>query len=308
MPIPRFLAGLAAALALLPDSAGATEAAAGRYIPGLFAFPMGAAIPPPGVYWSASTAYYHGSAGADAAFPVGGEIRAGLEATIIGQTLTGLWVPDVEIAGGAFAIGLSLPVQYLSATALLGGREERQSQTALGDIALAPRIGWQSGPHFWSLGLNVFAPTGAWEKGVLDNIGMNYWTFSPNLSYTYLDAARGLDVSLNVGIDINTENRDTDYRSGAMAHLDALVLKRIGERFSAGLFASVLEQVQDDKGRIADRLDGFRGRSRAIGPVLTYTAGPKERPVSVAFSWASEFGTENRPRGNALFLTISGSF
>lgn len=146
------------------------------------------------------------------------------------------------------------------------------------------------------------------QVGTVDNTGMNYWTFSPNVSYTYFDPARGLDFSVNAGIDFNTENPDTDYHSGTMTHLDALVIKHFNERFSAGIFGSVLYQLEDDEGGLADRLDGFKGRSYAIGPIITYEAGPKERPINIALSWAPEFGGKNRPKGNAVYLSVSGSF
>lgn len=309
MSTTRIVAGLTAAALLLPQQADATEAAAGHYIPGVFALPMGAAIPPPGLYWNVSTVYYDGSLEGDVRVPIAGEIRVGLDATIAGPTITGLWVPHSDLANGAsFAVGVSIPVQYLEATARLGAREVEQSQTGLGDIAITPKIGWNSGPHFVSAGLNIFAPTGSWNEGALDNTGMNYWTFSPNVSYTYFDAARGLDFSFNAGIDFNTENPDTDYHSGTMAHLDAVLIKHFNERFAAGIVGSVLYQIEDDEGGLADRLDGFKGRSHAIGPIITYEAGPKERPINIALSWASEFDVKNRPEGNAVYLSISGVF
>lgn len=287
----------------------ATEAVAGRYIPGVFAIPLGGVVPPAGVYWNADTTFYHGSLSADVAVPVAGELRAGLKATIIGETFTGLWVPNVEIAPDAsLAFSLSVPVEYLDASAFLGRREVSQAQTALGDIALGSKIGWHSGAHFFSLGLNVFAPTGKWEEGALDNIGMNYWTFSPTLAYTHLDTERSLDFSVTAGIDLNTENTDTDYHSGAMAHVDALILKGFTKRFSAGLFGSILYQVEDDSGGLADRLDGFKGRSFAIGPILKYTAGPEDNPISFSLNWAPEFGVKNRPKGNAVYFSIAGKF
>ena len=82
----------------------------------------------------------------------------------------------------------------------------------------------------------------------------------------------------------------------------------IPRRSTAGIFGSVLYQLEDDEGGLADRLDGFKGRSYAIGPIITYEAGPKERPINIALSWAPEFGVKNRPKGNAVYLSVSGSF
>ncbi len=309
MSTTRIVAGLTAAMLLSPHQADATEAVAGHYVTGAFALPKAAVIPPPGLYWNLTTSYYNGSISGDVEVPVAGEVRLGLDATFGGPNYTALWVPQTEMAGGAsFQLGLTLPVLYLSAEASAGRRNVEQSQTDFGDISISPKIGWNSGHHFFTAGLNIFAPTGAWEEGALDNIGMNYWTFSPTVAYTYFDPARGLDFSINAGLDFNTENPDTDYHSGTLFHMDAVLIKQFNERFGAGLVGSMLYQIEDDEGGLADRLDGFRGRSYALGPIITYEAGPKENPISIALSWASEFEVKNRFEGDAVYLSISGTF
>ena len=45
------LAVVMALAALLPGAARATEAVAGRYVPGVFAIPVAGITPPPGVCW-----------------------------------------------------------------------------------------------------------------------------------------------------------------------------------------------------------------------------------------------------------------
>lgn len=296
-------------ITLFPGAAAATEAAMGRYIPGVFAMPDAGVVPPmPGVYWSANTIYYKGDISADIQVPVAGDIVLGLDALIVGETFTGLWVPEVSLGNNTvLGLSLSIPVQYVEVSASLGGAEVTQRQTALGDIMFAPTIGWHSGTTFLSGSLRVYAPTGAWEEGALDNVGMNYWTFSPTVAFTHLDMQHGLDFSFTAGIDINTTNPDTDYHSGTMAHLDASVMKAFNEQFSAGIFGSVLYQLEDDDGA-PPVLDGFKGRSFAIGPMLKYTAGTKENPVNISFSWAPEFSVKNRTQGNGLYLAVSGKF
>lgn len=290
--------------------ASATEAALGHYITGSLAMPLAGIVPPPGLYWSTSPFYYSAESSGNVQIPVAGQLRAGLKAVVVGENFTALWVPDVQIAPNtSLSFVLSIPVEYVDATASLGARDVTQHNTGLGDILFAPTIGWHSGKNFLSASLHIFAPTGSYRNGALDNIGMNYWTFSPTLSYTYFNPTRGVDFSVVAGIDFNTKNPDTDYTSGALAHIDASLMQYLNKKFAIGVLGAVLYQIQDDKGGLADQLDGFRGRSFSVGPIVKYTAGSEKNPINISLSWAPEFGQRNRIKnGNGVYLSISGAF
>jgi hypothetical protein len=297
-------------LTFLPSYASATESALGRYIPGVFATPNAGIVPPvPGVYWQNSSFYYHGSADGSLEIPVGNSVRTGLESDFYSTTFTGLWVPELELGHGlTFALSASVPVQYLDISARLGPFETEDSSGSIGDIMIAPTLGWHSGTTFMSASLRIYAPTGAYDADALSNVGMNYWTFSPTFAFTHINPATGLEFDLLAGLDINTENQATDYTSGAMGHLDAVLIQNFSKQFGLGVFASVLYQLGDDKSTFADARDGFKGRSYAIGPILKYTAGTEAKPISMSLSWAPEFGTKNRLKGDGFYLNLSGSF
>lgn len=293
-----------------PNAALATEAALGHYLPGSLAMPLAGIVPPPGLYWSTSPFYYSAESAGNVQIPVAGQLRAGLKAVVVGVNFTALWVPDVQIAPNTtLSFVLSIPVEYVDVTARLGAREVTQRNTSIGDILFAPTIGWHSGKNFLSASVHIFAPTGSYHNGALDNIGMNYWTFSPTLSYTYFDPTRGIDFSATAGIDFNTKNPDTDYTSGALAHVDATLMQYLNKKFAIGVLGAMLYQIGDDKGGLADQLDGFKGRSFSVGPILKYTAGSEKNPVNISLSWAPEFGQKNRIKhGNGVYLNVSGKF
>ena len=311
--LPKLIAASAvAACAMTATQAEATEAAFGRYIPGIFAAPGVGVVPPvPGVYWQSSTIYYHGSASKDVQFPIGGTTQFGLKGDYFAQSFTGLWVPDIKLDDNlTLAFSFTLPFGYMKADVDLGRLGASDTDTGLGDIMFGPVLGWHSasGTTFASASLRIFAPTGSYDEDALANIGTNYWTFSPTLAFTTVNPANGLEFDLVGGIDINTKNPATDYTSGAMAHLDAAVIQNFNKQFGAGVFGAILYQFQDDEGPHADALDGFKGRSFAIGPMLKYTAGTEEKPINMSLSWAPEFGTKNRMKGNSFILNVSGKF
>jgi hypothetical protein len=305
-------ASTVAMAAIFATKAEATEAAFGRYIPGIFAAPGVGVVPPaPGLYWQSSTIYYHGSASQNLQIPIGGSTEFGLKGDYFAQTFTGLWTPDLKLGNNmALAFSFSLPVGYMHATVDLGRFETSDQDTALGDVMFGPILGWHSnsGTTFASASLRIFAPTGGYDENAIANIGTNYWTFSPTLSFTTVNPKNGLEFDITGGIDINTKNHATDYTSGAMAHLDALVMQNFSKKFGAGVFGSILYQFEDDKGPTADALDGFKGQSFSIGPMLKYVAGSETNPINMTLSWAPEFGVKNRMKGNSIILNVSGKF
>ncbi len=307
------LALTAALAAIVPHSAEATEAVAGRYVPGAYAAPGAGIVPPyPGMYWAESNVFYQGNASGQV--PFGNQVIAvGLEATLVQSVFAGLYVPKQDLPGNwTYAFSAAIPVGWSKGTADVLLFERTDEVAGLGDIAVMPLLfGWHNdqGDTFFSAGLNITAPSGRWEQGSLAFIGLNYWTFTPLFGFTHIDATNGIDYSAKLGFDINTPNDDTDYYSGVMAHLDLSITKSITDQLSFGAIAGFLEQIEDDDGTFADnRPDGFKGRSIAVGPLVKYKAKFDETEVDFTLSWAHEVEVKNRTKGDAVFLSASGKF
>lgn len=314
--IRRAFWGVATAtvLTFLGTQAQATEAAAGRYIPGAFAGPGAGIVPPiPGGYWAVSNIYYHGEASGDVPFG-DGSIALGLKADLWITGLAGVYVPEIDLPGNwTYAVQGLLPVGWTRAKAEVGSLEVIQEVGGIGDIAFAPIVlGWHSDSmETWlSTSLTITAPTGVWTEGDIAFVGLNYWTFTPSVAFTRLVPEHGLDFSGNFGVDFNARNPDTDYYSGALAHLDLSATKNVTEHFSLGILAGFLYQIQDDDSTFANnRDDGFKGRSVAIGPLATYKAKFGEgNEINMTLKWAHEIEVENRMKGNAVFFNLAGKF
>jgi len=301
---------LAAGIALAPAAAGASEGGGGHYISGAYTGPKAGIVPPePGVYWSTSAFYYGASASNSLNLPVAGAIRAGLEVDFASLAYGVVYVPQLDMGNFTFAMGVTLPVQYMRARAYAGGRSRTDNDFNPGDIILSPAIlGYRSGTHFFQTRLDIFAPTGLYDASSLANVSMNYWTFTPTVAYTYLHPPSGLDISFNLGLDINTRNAKTDYTSGAILHLDTSVSLDVGGGLGLGVAASALQQVQDDEGRLAQQLGGFRGRAFSAGPLARYAFKIGETELNASLRWVTEFGAQNRPSGDGVFFAVSAKF
>ncbi|WP_314104235.1 transporter [uncultured Stenotrophomonas sp.] len=309
------LLGTLALVAALP--AHAVEGGLGRSITGMQITSYVGVIPPePGMQWSLSYVHYDGKISGSRAAPIAGQVSLGLEADVSLTAATGVYVWPTGPGKWNFASMLTVPYIDADITAglqgPLGNQVRTQDSTSnLFDVYFAPVI---AGYHIdqvqhVSFGLYVYAPTARYTPGKLANPGLNVWTVSPAVGYTHLFQKGTLEFSVLGGMDWYSRNDDTDYKNGLVLRADALLVKRTPSGWGFGAAGGWLQQVQDDDGDIADRLDGFKGRSFGLGPVLTY--GKKwsgGEHLDVSFRYLSEFSVRNRFEGDPWSVTLSAGF
>ncbi|GBQ80686.1 hypothetical protein AA13595_0410 [Gluconacetobacter johannae DSM 13595] len=289
----------------------ATEGGAGHYIVGAYATPGAGILPPqPGLYWSDVNLYYDAGTRKSQDIPVAGNVVTGLDAAFSSFALSAIYVSNLHLGPVAFGAGITLPGQYLDARGSIGRLSRSDTSGGLGDMIVTPVIlGWHSRGHFLQGRADIFAPTGPYNRGSLANIGTNYWTFTPTVAYSWIQRKIGLDISANVGIDIKTTSDKTNYRSGALLHLDTAATKTIGTAGPGlGLAGSILYQITDDTGVLAIRLGGFQGRSFAVGPVGRYRFKLGGIAINSSLHWLPEFAVRKRHSGNAVYLSFAGRF
>jgi hypothetical protein len=90
-----------------------------------------------------------------------------------------------------------------------------------------------------------------------------------------------------------------------MLHLDFCGTRALPNGFGLGGIVAFMQQVSDDRGALADRFHGLRGRGMTAGPILKYTAKAGRRSINFSLSWAPEFAVKNRTQGHSLFGGIS---
>ncbi len=310
-----------AALAALPlawASAGAmaTEGALGRPITGMQITPFVGIVPPEaGMQWSLGYVAYDGRIGASRQAPIAGEVALGLEADVDLYSATGVYVWPTGEGRWNYASMLTVPyiMPEVTATLDVGGLQRQVSDSAsnLFDLYFAPFIASYhvSQVEHWSLGLYVYAPTAEYDPDRLANPGLNVWTVSPGVGYTKLLQAGTLEFSALGAVDFYSRNDDTDYRNGAVWRLDAMLVKRTPGGWGFGGVGGWIQQLQDDSGPTADRLDGFRGRSLGLGPVVTY--GRKWQGgehLDLTLRYVREFNVRNRFKGEPLMVSASFGF
>lgn len=292
----------------------AVEAGIGRSFAGAQITPYVGVIPPdPGVI--ASVNYFHidGNVGTGGQVPIAGTAAVNLDADIDVAAASIAYVWDTGMGQWNFASVVALPFDDVEVTGdvALGPASVRRTDqdSGLFDMLFVPvQASYHASPvDHWSFGLYVSAPTGSYTAGQLANNSLNYWTFAPGVGYTHLFGEGTLEFSTLAAFDINTTNDATDYRSGTVFRLDAMLTKRFANGWSAGLVGGLLEQVSDDSGTpLADQLDGFRGHAYGLGPSLGYTRNfSGTSSLGFAFRYVVNLDAKKQLDGDPLLLSVS---
>jgi hypothetical protein len=303
---------MAGACAVLAASmpARATEGGVGRPITGMQLTPYAGVVPPTSDWIvTLATIYYEGSLGSSKTLPVAGTITTGLNYTVVYSQANLIKTWGITVGGWNFATSVGVPVQYTNASSFRGVLPDDHG-TQFADLFFTPVI---AGYHLTktdhiALSLQIYAPTGAYNPNRLANAGQNTWTFTPTVSYTKLFPAQDVELSLNYGVNFYTTNNATQYHNAPLSVLDLLALKRFKNGWGVGVVGGWIQQLGDDTGGLAELTNGARGNSVGLGPVITWAGKVGKTPVSAGLRWVNEFEARNRPKGNAVLLSLSATF
>lgn len=325
-----------AALSMISEGAFAAESATSVYLLGSKGSMAGFA-PPPGVYVVDANYLYGGSASGEAALgvtlrrsgardtggiPVQLNADVSVDASAYYQMPTVVWVTPERVLGGNLGFSLITPIGWKDVSAnidaratitlppplsrtITAGQSFRfdDDEAAIGDPLVSAFLGWHDGNLHYSFGTLINIPAGQWDEGQIANIGFNHWAFDFTGAVTWLDPTTGLELSGAVGVTFNTENHDTNYKSGTDLHFEFAAMQNFSKQFAIGITGYHYQQVSGDSGSGAV-LGDFKGRVTAIGPAINYNFQLGALPVSTSLKWSHEFNTENRLSGDAGMLTV----
>lgn len=307
----------------------AAENAAGFYLLGAKTA-MAGYVPPPGTYVSDLNYYYAGEAGGQAAVGIvlrrtgailDVDAKLNIDANAYVNAPIAIWVAPEKVLGGNVGFGVMVPVGYKrvdlgidaintitlpDGTTISGDRhfDFEDDSTKFGDPVLNALIGWHQGNWHWSLNALLNVPIGPWDNDSITNLSFNHWGLDATGAVTWLDPAKGHEISVAAGFTFNWENPDTDYRTGTEFHVEWALIQHLSKTLSIGLAGYHYQQVTGDSGAGAV-LGDFEGRVTALGPVLTYAFQLGKIPVSTQLEYMHEFDAENRAEGDMGMLNIT---
>jgi hypothetical protein len=283
------------------SGAFATEGGGGAYTNGAEDF-MAGAVPPPGTYFLNYFAWYSADRLND---NKGNSSNPDFKLNVTGNMFRFLHVTDKTLLGANWGMQLFVPLLNVDVTATTPGGKQSDRKFGLGDIIVDPIVlSWHFSKNLHAVaGLDIYIPTGEYDKTRLANTGRNYYTFEPVVGVTWLCDA-GYEASAKIMYDINTRNNATDYRSGNEFHTDYTIAKHIGP-WSLGVGGYWYQQVTNDEiGASYAGQHMQKGSAIAVGPQLKYDY----KNMSFSLKYQMEAETSNRPEGNNLWAKFMYAF
>ena len=143
-------------------------------------------LPPiEGIFFDNTFYYYHGEAKGERQFIIGGNLVAGLDATIAADFATVLWVPTTDLAGGTLALGGIFAVGRpdIEVNAVITGPRgnpvsisAKDSATIVADPVAMAELSWKIAPStHLATSATVNFPIGHYREGQLANLSFHRW-------------------------------------------------------------------------------------------------------------------------------------
>jgi hypothetical protein len=293
----------------------AAEGGLGRPISGASINPYAGVVPPqPGFAAGVAEAYYDASIGGSTTVPIGRNLTLGVDMVASFTPISVVYIWPTQGKEWNFASGFSIPLAYVKAEAVvtLGKFTGRVRDDDFGvfDLVVVPIM---ASHHFsetdhLTFNLTVWAPTGKYDPDRLANLSTNTWTFIPGVAYTKIFPKCNVEMSAIWALQFDTENTATNYQNGVLSDFEFTVIKRWKSGFGFGGIGSWIQQLSDDSGPTADKLNGFVGQAFGVGPIVTYSTEIGKSHLDFNLRFVHEFENRNRPEGNLIQLSSNLKF
>lgn len=301
----------AAAFALaLPGTASSAEGGASHYLPGAGGDLLLAVPPSPGLTVANTVWFQSGDLGRAV---LSGQAKLGLDLDLVLNLASASYTFETPVLGATYTIAAMVPFGYADLSASItgpgGGRLAAGGDSFnLSDAALIPvQLNWTAGSFSFKASQTIIAPTGAYDANNAVNLGRNYWSFDTAAAVTWFDPEAGREVSIAPGIMFNTENNDTNYKTGTEFHLDATATQFLSESFAVGLRGYWYKQLTGDSGSGAV-LGSFKSESVGVGVGFLWTPPVLDGRLSVLGKWMRDVYADNRFESDYATLTLALKF
>ncbi len=189
--------------------------------------------------------------------------------------------------------------------------------TSVSDLLVRPLdLGWHTARADVAAGLQLYAPTGRYERGGSENIGKGMWTYEPFVGTTvYFDEQRTVSLAATAYWELHGKKKDTDVKVGQILTLQGGAAKSfLGGGLITG--AAYYAQWKLTEDRLAEfvlpgggeHVVDFPGKHRvfAFGPDVTLPVASNSKLfalVNIRYLW--ETGARLKTEGQTLVVTAT---
>ena len=189
--------------------------------------------------------------------------------------------------------------------------------TSFSDMLIRPLdLGWHAPRADVAAGLQLYLPTGRYERGGSDNIGKGMWSYEPFAGATfYFDEKRTASFATTAYWELHGRKKDTDVKVGQLLTMQGGLGKSylgggliLGAAYYAQwkLTADDLATLTLPGGDVIDLDARHKHRVFAFGPDVTLPVASKSRLfalVNIRYLW--ETGARLKTEGDTLVVTAT---
>ena len=223
-----------------------------------------------------------------------------------------IWVSEYKIFGGNYSIQAYPAFTDNALEVPILGTNDSVS-TGFTDLYFQPiNLGWHTARADFIAGLGIYAPTGRYEPGGDENLGLGMWSFEVFGGTTvYLDKAKSWHFAAAAFYETHTDKKDTNVRVGDLLTLEG----GLGWSFMQGLgnlglaYYGQWKVTEDDLGiDLGLPIELLVGKHRVygVGPELTIPIATKKKLIgflNARYLW--ETGARSTLEGNTFVFTAT---
>lgn len=318
----RFVVILLALAAIVLAAPAAQAGGTGHYFAGL-PNARDTVMPAPGIYVLDYSMYYsadryyndNGHKTDSVKLPNGNKVDVNVDVDLFVVAPAFIWIAPWDVFGGHYGAyiiptfsntSLDASVRTLSGL----GRNASQSTFGFGDLFVQPVwLGWNKEHWDFTVGYGFYAPTGRFNAGSTDNVGLGFWTqqFQGSVAW-YPWADRTTAVVGAFTYEFNSKVEGEDLTPGQRASFNWAVdhYVPLDEKFLLDLAVTGYAQWQttDDTG--SDAANNNHDAVYAIGPQIGIIYLPSL--LTATFRWNHEITAVDRIAGDVFTLTLGVGF
>ena len=219
----------------------------------------------------------------------GFDVRA-IPATVVAVT-------PKKILGANYGFMVALPFSTIRPER--AGTQIDEPGWGLNDMYMVPLyLGWHTPRADFVAGYGFYAPTGRYEAGADDNVGLGMWSHEIQGGTTlYLDPGKKFSAATTAFLEMHSNKKDQDLKVGNLLTLEggvAFNVPKIGGAFGMGYYLQ--NKLSDDSGTdvpvVSLRALNLYGKNRlfGIGPDVTmavFQHGGTIGLVTARYLWES---------------------
>ena len=285
------------------------------------------ATPPPGLFvlwynvYATSDSYFDragnefNSIRLDQIHPALPNISVDMNLNAFATIPTIFWASSFKILGGArYMAGIS--PGYTSADVSIvterGGiildttytRAIEGKVSGFTDLFVAPvGLSWELDKVDFTFLYGFYAPTGKYETGSTDNMGLGFWTHQfQGYTYFYPAAEKSTALMLGLTYELNATIKDADVAPGNRVSLEWGLSQYLSERFELGVMGGHNWQVSNDSGDDVYWDPGFHDRKSNLIFNAAYWVWKEH--LLLSFKYGFDYGLRQRFKNNNMMLNL----